>query len=228
MATYRAVASIFGATEEDSPLARPRREVLRNHLYQACLRDADAQFKERWHSLLNDLFDRKIKLTIQAQIVRVQLASVAPSTSSVFTTPEGIPILFRVLNAEEVGLTLQSIATKTTDKQLEPELRAALQAGRTHTQEAGSLELDPPELDPVDALGRLQRNTTAKPEQELARDETDQRAEARRPIVDAPNRRESDSVMRRKGRSPHVWRLNHLTMRRQRKMRQISAGQRKT
>ena len=129
MATYRAVASIFGAAEDDSPLARPRREVLRNHLYQACLRDADAQFKERWHSLLNDLFDRKVKLTIQAQIVRVQLASVAPSTTRVFATPEGIPILFRVLNAEEVGLTLQSIAPKTIDKQIEPELWVALQAG---------------------------------------------------------------------------------------------------
>jgi hypothetical protein len=183
MATYRAVASIFGAAEEDSPLARPRREVLRNHLYQACLRDADAQFKERWHSLLNDLFDRKVKLTIQAQIVRVQLASVAPSTSSVFATPEGIPILFRVLNAEEVGLTLQSIAPKTTDKQIEPELRAALQAGRALT----------PELDPSDAMGRLQHPIAAQSEQEPAQDETNKIPEEQKGAVDAPSRREFDA-----------------------------------
>jgi len=188
MATYRAVASIFGAAEADSPLARPRREVLRNHLYQACLRDADAQFKERWHSLLNDLFDRKIKLTIQAQIVRVQLASVAPSTSSVFTTPEGIPILFRVLNAEEVGLTLQSIATETINKQIEPELRAALQAGRALA----------PELDPADAMGRLQHPTAAQSEQESAPDKTDKITEEQRVVIDAPSRREFDSNISKK------------------------------
>lgn len=142
MATYRAVASIFGAGEDGSPLARPRREVLRNHLYQACLRDADPGFKERWHALLNDLFDRKVKLTIQAQIVRVQLASVAPAVRKELVTAEDIPVLFRTLNAEDVGLTLRSIAPTPPA----PNYQAIAQAKRVATVD----------LDPSEAFDRLQ------------------------------------------------------------------------
>jgi Helicase HerA, central domain len=150
MATYRAVASIFGNAEADSPLVRPRREVLRNHLYQACLRDTDPQFKERWHSLLNDLFDRKVPLKIQAQIVRVRLASVAPQERTVLQTPEGIPILFRTLNAEAVGLTLRGLPRKAaTPKQVELDLQTLSQANHPI----------PSELDPISAFNRLQSST---------------------------------------------------------------------
>jgi len=146
MATYRAIASIFGNAETDSPLVRPRREVLRNHLYQACLRDNDPQFKERWHSLLNDLFDRKVPLKIQAQIVRVRLASVAPQERTVLQTPEGIPILFRTLNAEAVGLTLRGLPHKAAPKQVELDLQTLSQASHPI----------PSELDPISAFNRLQ------------------------------------------------------------------------
>jgi hypothetical protein len=147
MATYRAIVSIFGGTEaEDSPLVRPRREVLRNHFYQACLRDGDPEFKQHWHSLLNDLFDRKIPLKIQAEIVRVQLASVAPSEHATFVTQEGIPIVVRTLNAEEVGLTLKERERKSSTQQIE-----------TPTQTIPQTTLSvASELDPATAFHKLQ------------------------------------------------------------------------
>ncbi len=147
MATYRAIVSIFGGAEaEDSPLVRPRREVLRNHFYQACLRDSDADFKQHWHSLLNDLFDRKVALKIQAEIVRVQLASVAPSEQATFVTQEGIPIVVRTLNAEEVGLTLKEREHKPATQQSE----ASPQPIPQSTQSVAS------ELDPATAFHKLQ------------------------------------------------------------------------
>ena len=165
MATYRAIVSIFGGTEaEDSPLVRPRREVLRNHFYQACLRDSDAEFKQHWHSLLNDLFDRKVSLKIQAEIVRVQLASVAPSEQATFVTQEGIPIVVRTLNAEEVGLTLKERERKPTTQRSESFSQPIPQA----TQSVA------PELDPATAFHKLQptsSSTASVIESEPASDE---------------------------------------------------------
>lgn len=109
MATYRAIASIFAQSDESSVLVKPRREVLRNHLYQACLKDADHEFKKQWHSQLNDFFDGKLKLRIQAQIVRVNLTSMSPTSEKVYLSTEGIPIVVKQLNAEDVGLTLRYI-----------------------------------------------------------------------------------------------------------------------
>lgn len=147
MATYRAIVSIFGGTEaEYSPLVRPRREVLRNHFYQACLRDSDPEFKQHWHSLLNDLFDRKGPLKIQAEIVRVQLASVAPSEQATFVTQEGIPIVVRTLNAEEVGLTLKERERKPGNQRSESSPQPIPQTSRSVT----------PELDPATAFHKLQ------------------------------------------------------------------------
>lgn len=145
MATYRAIASIFGGSQDDSSLSRPRREVLRNHFYQACLRDTDPAFKERWHSLLNDLFDRKIPLMIQAQIVRVNLTSVAPTERSVLQSIEGIPILFRTLNAEDVGLSLSGLPRKNSPKRVEIDFKPLSQANRGIVSE----------LDAVSALHKL-------------------------------------------------------------------------
>jgi hypothetical protein len=147
MATYRAIVSIFGGIEaEDSPLVRPRREVLRNHFYQACLRDGNPEFKQHWHSLLNDLFDRKVPLKIQAEIVRVQLASVAPSEKATFVTQEGIPIVVRTLNAEEVGLTLKEREHKSATARSGSPAQSIPQAALSVV----------PELDPATAFHKLQ------------------------------------------------------------------------
>ncbi len=147
MATYRAIVSIFGGTQaEDSPLVRPRREVLRNHFYQACLRDSDPEFKQHWHSLLNDLFDRKVPLKIQAEIVRVQLASVAPFKQVTFLTQEGIPIVVRTLNAEDVGLTLK-------ERERQPASQRSESSPQPIPQAISSVA---PELDPATAFRKLQ------------------------------------------------------------------------
>jgi len=182
MATYRAIVSIFGGTEaEDSPLVRPRREVLRNHFYQACLRDSDPEFKQHWHSLLNDLFDRKIPLKIQAEIVRVQLASVAPFEKATFVTQEGIPIVVRTLNAEEVGLTLRERECKPATQRSEASAESIPQA----TQSVA------PELDPTTAFHKLQptsSSTASVIESEPVSDEIQVEAVARLadPIIAKP------------------------------------------
>lgn len=155
MATYRAIVSIFGGTEaEDSPLVRPRREVLRNHFYQACLRDSDPEFKQHWHSLLNDLFDRKIPLKIQAEIVRVQLASVSPSKPATLVTQEGIPIVVRTLNAEDVGLTLKERERKPATQRTEP-------SSQPIPQSTPSVDS---ELDPITAFHKLQPTSSSPKE----------------------------------------------------------------
>ena len=54
VATLKALAEVFG-TPNLSPLAKPRREVVREHLYTALLRDLDAKYIERWHGLLHPI-----------------------------------------------------------------------------------------------------------------------------------------------------------------------------
>jgi hypothetical protein len=155
MATYRAVVSIFGGSGEsdsESPLVRPRREVLRNHFYQACLRDGEPEFKLHWHALLNDLFDRKVPLKIQAEIIRVQLASVAPSNPATFVTQEGIPIVVRTINAEQVGLTLKERERKSPfqPSELSPQIQQATRS------------IDVTKLDPLAAFQKLQPTSSSQ------------------------------------------------------------------
>jgi hypothetical protein len=76
LATLQALAEVFTPAEV-SPLTRPRREVLREHLYTALLRDKDPDHIERWHTLLADVFDGKLPVKLSGRIVHVQLASVA-------------------------------------------------------------------------------------------------------------------------------------------------------
>ncbi len=106
LATLQALAEVF-APGEVSPLSRPRREVLREHLYTALLRDRDPDYIERWHTLLTDVFDGKLPVKLSGRIVHVQLASVAAKETATYLTAQGIPITVETLSAEAVGLTLR-------------------------------------------------------------------------------------------------------------------------
>jgi hypothetical protein len=115
VATLHALAEVFGGPNL-SPLAKPRREVVREHLYTALLRDLDAEYIERWHGLLHDLFNGSISVKLAARIVHVQLASVVTTESLSVTTRLGIPVEINTLAATDVGLALT--ATKITKEEL--------------------------------------------------------------------------------------------------------------
>lgn len=105
LSTLHALAEVFGSNSE-TPLAKPRREVLREHLYTALLRDIEPTHIERWHGLLQDLFNGNIKVKLAGRIVHVQLASVANSGHQNFVTGAGIPIRIDTLAATDVDLVL--------------------------------------------------------------------------------------------------------------------------
>lgn len=105
MSTLHALAEVFGSNS-DTPLAKPRREVLREHLYTALLRDLEPAHIERWHNLLQDLFNGNIRVKLAGRIVHVQLASVANSGRQAFVTSSGIPIRIDTLSAIDVDLVL--------------------------------------------------------------------------------------------------------------------------
>ncbi|WP_227243266.1 ATP-binding protein [Paraburkholderia caribensis] len=105
LATMRALAEVFGGTNL-TPLAKPRREVVREHLYTALLRDLDPQYIERWHALLEDLFAGAIKVRLSGRLIHVQLASVATTPSVVKKSRSGVPIQINTLAATDVGLVL--------------------------------------------------------------------------------------------------------------------------
>ncbi|ACC69439.1 helicase HerA-like domain-containing protein [Paraburkholderia phymatum] len=107
LSTLHALAEVFGGSNL-SPLAKPRREVLREHLYTALLRDLNPQYIERWHSLLQDLFDGALTVRLSGRIVHVQLASIATTPSAVLQSKVGVPIEINTLAATEVGLVLTS------------------------------------------------------------------------------------------------------------------------
>ena len=92
----------------ETPLAKPRREVLREHLYTALLRDIEPAHIERWHGLLQDMFNGNIKVNLTGRIAHVQLASVANSGRKSFVTASGIPIRIDTLAATDVDLVLTS------------------------------------------------------------------------------------------------------------------------
>ena len=134
LATLQALAEVFGGANL-SPLAKPRREVLKEHLYTALLRDLDPKYIERWHGLLEDLFKGAIKVRLAGRIVHVQLASVAHTSSATVHAANGIPIEINTLSANEVGLALTAtrVATETVP----------LMSGKLVTESAASSPLDP-------------------------------------------------------------------------------------
>lgn len=155
LSTLHALAEVFGSNSE-SPLAKPRREVLREHLYTALLRDLDPIHIERWHSLLQDLFNGNVKVKLAGRIVHVQLASVANSGRQVFQTASGIPIQIDTLAATDVDLVLT--ATRLVQAEV-----------LTTTSDSGSLESLTP-IEPTRAFQVLSTLTSERIAYEKATD----------------------------------------------------------
>lgn len=147
LATMHALAEVFGAGNV-TPLAKPRREVVREHLYTALLRDLDPQYIERWHALLQDLFNGAIKVSLSGRIIHVQLASVASARPFVRTSRAGVPIQINTLAATDVGLVL------TTSKLLREDLPFAPDTG------SGSASGG---LDPARAFELLSNASNSRP-----------------------------------------------------------------
>lgn len=141
LATLHALAEVFGGGDR-SPLAKPRREVIKEHLYTALLRDLDPKYIERWHGLLQDLFNGTIKVRLAGRLVHVQLASVAATDPVTAQTAEGIPVEINTLAATDVGLVL------TTTRVTRDETPMA-------SFRRGDGARDPSPLDPAIALQRL-------------------------------------------------------------------------
>jgi hypothetical protein len=104
LATLHALAEVFGG--QDSPLAKPRREVLREHLYTALMRDLNPEYIERWHALLQDLFNGSIPVKLSGRLIHVRLASVASTDTVVVKTASGVPLEINTISAGDVGLML--------------------------------------------------------------------------------------------------------------------------
>ena len=104
LATLHALAEVFGG--QDSPLAKPRREVLREHLYTALMRDLNPEYIERWHALLHDLFNGSIPVKLSGRLIHVRLASVASTDTAVVKTASGVPLEINTISAGDVGLML--------------------------------------------------------------------------------------------------------------------------
>lgn len=134
LATLHALAEVFGGANL-SPLAKPRREVIKEHLYTALLRDLDPKYIERWHGLLQDLFEGTIKVRLAGRIVHVQLVSVATTSAVTVQTSGGIPIEINTLAATDVGLVLT--ATRVQRDDFQPS------GARKSGSEGGPLAIDP-------------------------------------------------------------------------------------
>jgi hypothetical protein len=107
LATLQALAEVF-APDAASPLAKPRREVLREHLYTALLRDQEPGYVERWHAIIQDAFAGRLPVRLGGRIIHVQFASVAAQGSRTYLTAQGVPIRVDTLSAQDVGLVLRS------------------------------------------------------------------------------------------------------------------------
>lgn len=137
LATLQALAEVFSPGSR-SPLARPRREVLREHLYTALLRDQEPEYVERWHVLLQDVFEGKVPVRLAGRIVHVQLASVAHREAQIYLSVTGVPIRVDTLTAEDVGLALRtSRATRQEPERAPPGVQV------------------PDRLEPAEALAKL-------------------------------------------------------------------------
>lgn len=157
-ATLRSVAEIFVEDTDASPLVRPRREVLRDHLYTAVLRDADPEFMQRWYTLLNSIFSGATKVRLRGRVIHVRMASVASQPPRVCQSPDGVPILVETMSAHDVGLMLLPIGAQ------QPEAEAALPG------DPGDVQA----LTPRELLGRGQaRQPAAAPRAEERQDIAD-------------------------------------------------------
>lgn len=124
LATLQALAEVF-SSGVSSPLAHPRREVLREHLYTALVKDQEAGFVERWHGLLDDAFAGRLPVSLSGRIVHVQLASVAETVSRMFITASNVPIKVETLSAADVGLVLRSTREEAQDAVIPPTVAKA-------------------------------------------------------------------------------------------------------
>ena len=152
LATMHALAEVF-SPDARSPLAKPRREVLREHLYIALLRDQEPDYVDRWHALLQDVFDGKVPVRLVGRIVHVQLASVAMKESRLYLSATGVPVRVDTLSAEDVGIVLRSSRSSP--------------ANRLSTEPSVNVE---ERLEPADALARLLRRDVEAPNPLPARD----------------------------------------------------------
>ena len=139
LATMQALAEVFSPGVM-SPLSKPRREVLREHLYTTLLRDQQVAHLKRWHSLLEEVFAGTLPVRLAGRIIHVRLASVASKQSQVYVTAQDVPIRVDTLSAEDVGFVLRSA------KVAEPDL--ALHDGL-------SPDTVPETLEPATALKQL-------------------------------------------------------------------------
>lgn len=137
LATLQALAEVF-SSETASPLALPRREVLKEHLYTALLKDHEPGFVERWHQLLEDAFTGRITVRLGARIVHVQLASVANTAGRTFLAAGGVPISVETLSAADVGLVLRSTRDQVEEANI-PEM--ALQSRDISADPLGATEI---------------------------------------------------------------------------------------
>ena len=175
LATLQALAEVF-TSETSSPLAHPRREVLREHLYTALLKDHEPAFIERWHALLEDAFSGRIAVRLGARIVHVQLASVADTVARTFVAAVGVPIRVETLSARDVGLVLRSTrdqveadeipadaAARQRDIPAEPlgaaEMLKRVSLGPSQAAAVEGAEVGPGDVDLEDASSHLSEPT---------------------------------------------------------------------
>lgn len=114
LATLHALAEVFGG--QDSPLAKPRREVLREHLYTALMRDLNPEYIERWHALLHDLFNGAFPVKLSGRLIHVRLASVASTATAVVKSATGVPLEINTISAGDVGLMLSPTKLEDADE----------------------------------------------------------------------------------------------------------------
>lgn len=189
LSTLQALAEVF-SSEVSSPLAHPRREVLREHLYTSLLKDHEPTFVERWHALLEDAFAGRIAVRLGARIVHVQLASIADTVVRSFTTKGGIPIRVETLSAADVGLVLRSTRDQVEEDEIPattarlrdapaeplvapemlrrlsvepPQDEAAASDGATDADEPGATGADDGAVPPADDIVAVPNTTAPNP-----------------------------------------------------------------
>lgn len=195
LATLHALAEVFGGVNL-SPLAKPRREVIKEHLYTALLRDQDPPYIERWHGLLKDLFDGTIKVRLAGRIVHVQLASVATTETASLQSSSGVPIEINTLAATDVGLVLTATRLMREDLPLSGAPRDG--AGR------GAAPMDPSLAFQLLSSAPTQRITGEQPGDDGLDDGGVERPRPQEPV---PPRGGGDAVvgLGQGAPSAHVW-----------------------
>ena len=163
LSTMHAISQVFSA-DGRGPLSKPRREVLRDHLYSALARDPDPAYVAKWFHLLEDIFDGAAAVKLRGRLVHVHLASIAPTPTATYATASGMRVQVQTLSAADVGLTLAGLKT----------YRAP-----THRVAAGTGEQQQIAEDPSAVLGRL-RGPALSP---APADNTDSPAEELGPIA---------------------------------------------